>query len=104
MGARAVHAAQVSSLRPGDSVRVIAVRGSGPDAERASVWLEIIERVDAVTVLAKPELYARTLTDGQWSYRDRIRVGSQHVADVRTASSLRSVDRKTFERPKARMH
>jgi hypothetical protein len=101
---RAAPVAVVSILEPGDSVRVVAVHGSADDGERLTLWLELLERMDDGTLVGKPELAARGLTDGAWDYRDRIRIRPQHVAEVRTMASLRSVDRKSFERPKARMH
>jgi hypothetical protein len=104
LGERAARAADVARLQPGDSARVIAVRGSGEEAERCSIWLELVERMDDGTLIGKPELLARTLTEGAWDYRDRIRFRAQHVADVRTTNSIRRLMRSSFNDAKARVH
>jgi hypothetical protein len=103
LGTRAAPAATVVSLRPGDSARVILVRGSGLNAEKTTIWLEVID-VDESTITGVPEPYAKALTLGMVTYQDRFTFTAANVAEVRIATSIRAIDRKSFAQPKARVH
>lgn len=103
-GDRAAPVAAVRALRPGDAVRVLVARGKGDNADRASLWFGIVKRVDEQTFIGAPELYSKALTEGFFTSRDRITFNAQHVLEVRTTTSLRSLDPKSFAKAKAAIH